>query len=194
MAGRPKRGEPSLTQERIVDEAWALVDREGLGGLSTRKPAEQLGVQSPALYWHVKNKRQLLGLMVERILENSIMALSDGLEWWEWMREAGKEQHRTLLAHRDGGMIAAINLPSGRLRSEVFTKAIERLEAAGFTRESAAAAWGGLASMVLGSVIYEQNLDTKDFAAAFGDPAQTFDYALETYIGGLRRRSAAQET
>lgn len=186
MAGRPKRGEATLSLERIIDEAWRLVNRDGLPGLSTRRLASELGVQSPALYWYVKNKRQLLGLMVERILEGSIATVPEHADWWEWMRTVGRAQHQSLLANRDGGLIAANSSPTDRMRNEVFANAIARLEQAGFSRSEAAAAWGGMASLVLGTVIYQQNDDTRQFAEAFGDAGSNFDVALSAYILGLR--------
>jgi len=186
LAGRPKRGEPLLSLERIVDKAWELVNREGMIGLSTRRLASELGVKSPALYWHFKSKQQLLGLMVESILEDSIAIAPPHPDWWEWMRTVGSAQHQSLLANRDGGLIAANSSPTDRMRNEVFTTAIGRMEQAGFSRTEAAAAWGGMASLVLGSVIYQQNDATRQFAETFGDAESNFDLALSTYILGLR--------
>ena len=37
-----------------------LLDAEGLDGVTTRKLAARLGVQSPTLYWHLPNKAALV--------------------------------------------------------------------------------------------------------------------------------------
>ena len=50
----------ALDRERIVAEAVALLDAEGLDGVTTRKLAARLGVQSPTLYWHLPNKAALV--------------------------------------------------------------------------------------------------------------------------------------
>ncbi|MEW9526842.1 TetR/AcrR family transcriptional regulator C-terminal domain-containing protein [Agrobacterium radiobacter] len=42
-----------LTRERIVEEAIALIDDEGLAGFSVRALARRLHVYPTALYWHV---------------------------------------------------------------------------------------------------------------------------------------------
>ena len=42
-----------LTRERIVEEAIALIDDEGLTGFSVRALARRLQVYPTALYWHV---------------------------------------------------------------------------------------------------------------------------------------------
>lgn len=176
---------PKLTIDGIVDHAWNLVERDGLAGLSTRRLATELGVQSPALYWHVKNKKELLGLMIERVLEGSIASIPEEKDWRSWLYKVGLEQHRILLSHRDGGIIASVSAPTERMRNEVFKNAIDRLVHNGVARERAAAIWGGLASLVLGAVIYQQNQDVRAFARIFGEPETTFKIALEAYVKGL---------
>jgi TetR/AcrR family tetracycline transcriptional repressor len=192
MAGRPKKGDHGLDLDRIVDAAWALVDREGVDALSTRSLASDLNVKGPALYWHVRNKQQLLSLMVERALGKTIVPTSPDVPWWEWMRTIGREQRRTFLAHRDSGIIASLAPPTDRLRDEIFPEAIKPLMDAGFTRSEAASAFGGLASFVLGAVIYEQHPETRNFLLAYHDPDVAFEFALDAYVRGLRERLEAK--
>ena len=56
-----------LSLERIVDAAVALADREGLGALSMRRVATELGVGTMSLYRHVPGKGELLDLMLDRV-------------------------------------------------------------------------------------------------------------------------------
>jgi AcrR family transcriptional regulator len=44
----------SLTRRQIVDAAMDILRNYGLGDLSMRRLARDLGVQPGALYWHVK--------------------------------------------------------------------------------------------------------------------------------------------
>ena len=46
---------PRLTLDQLVQAAIALLDEHGLDGLTTRGLAARLGVQSPALYWYVRD-------------------------------------------------------------------------------------------------------------------------------------------
>ena len=57
-----------LTRDTVLRAALELLDEVGIDGLSTRKLAERLGVQSPTLYWHFKNKGELLDAMAEAIM------------------------------------------------------------------------------------------------------------------------------
>src|SRR2546423_13217331 len=79
---------PLLSREGIVAAALALVDAEGLDGLSTRRLAAELGVSGPSLYNHVATKDELIDAVVD-----SVVAGVDGLAfaglgpppgWCEW--------------------------------------------------------------------------------------------------------------
>jgi AcrR family transcriptional regulator len=65
----PRRGpKPSLTLERIVTEAIALADAEGLANLSMQHLAERLSCAKMALYRYVPGKAELVALMVDAAL------------------------------------------------------------------------------------------------------------------------------
>lgn len=184
-AGRPRRGNVALDLDRIIDQAWAVVDTDGFSGLSTRSLAAALDVQSPALYWHVKSKEQLLSLMMEHLLQDSLDHISRNLHWTDWLREVGRGQRHLLLSHRDSGMIAMLAPPTERLRTELFPKMFQPLMAAGLPPESASAAAGALAGLVLGWVIYEQRPETRAFVESFHSSNEAFEFALDAFVTGL---------
>src|ERR1700761_2345616 len=63
---RPRRGpKPSLSLERIVAEAIALADADGLANLSMQHLAERLGCAKMALYRYVPGKAELVALMLD---------------------------------------------------------------------------------------------------------------------------------
>ncbi|HEX3752721.1 MAG TPA: TetR family transcriptional regulator, partial [Streptosporangiaceae bacterium] len=61
-----------VTRERIVAAALELLDEAGLDGLALRRLAERLGIRAPTLYWHVRDKRELLDLLAGAILEEAL--------------------------------------------------------------------------------------------------------------------------
>lgn len=187
-AGRPRKDENNLDVDRIVEAAWAVVDREGLAALSTRKVAAELGVKSPALYWHLKSKQELLSLMLERAIRESMRSPPPDLPWWEWLRAYAREQRRMLLQHRDSGQIASIAPPTEYLRTQLMPQAMAPMLDAGLSREEAVAAVGSLASFVLGSIIYEQNESTRKFALSFIALEESFERGLDCFIRGLKER------
>lgn len=56
----PERREDALSRERIVDAAIELLDDEGEDGLTFRALAARLSTGAGAIYWHIKNKDELL--------------------------------------------------------------------------------------------------------------------------------------
>jgi TetR/AcrR family tetracycline transcriptional repressor len=51
----------------VVDAGVAIVEADGLVGLSMRTLSEKLGVSVTSIYWHVGNKEALLDALVERM-------------------------------------------------------------------------------------------------------------------------------
>lgn len=67
IAANPEsRSRPRLSLERIVNEALAVLDEEGLDDLTTRNLARRLGVTQPALYSHVANLDELRAAVAAR--------------------------------------------------------------------------------------------------------------------------------
>ncbi|MGE0788144.1 MAG: TetR/AcrR family transcriptional regulator C-terminal domain-containing protein [Sandaracinaceae bacterium] len=62
----PERG--SLSRERILGAALAIVDRDGLDAISMRRLGEVLGVEAMSLYHHVPNKAAILDGIFETVL------------------------------------------------------------------------------------------------------------------------------
>ena len=94
-----------LTKAAIVQAALDLLDETGMDGLTVRALASRLGVQAPALYWHVRNKQALLDEMATQIwrqIGDVMVALPAALPWRELMATYAATVRRELLAHRDG--------------------------------------------------------------------------------------------
>jgi len=94
-----------LTKAAIVQAALDLLDEAGMDGLTVRALAARLGVQAPALYWHVRSKQALLDEMATQIWRQigDVMAgLPADLPWREVMRTYAATVRQELLRHRDG--------------------------------------------------------------------------------------------
>jgi TetR/AcrR family tetracycline transcriptional repressor len=94
-----------LTKTAIVQAALDLLDEAGMDGLTVRALASRLGVQGPALYWHVRSKQALLDEMATTIWRQigEVMAgLPADLPWPEVMAAYAATVRAELLRHRDG--------------------------------------------------------------------------------------------
>ncbi|MCU6479993.1 AcrR family transcriptional regulator [Arthrobacter silviterrae] len=171
-----------LTREQVIDTAYGILRDFGLADLSMRRLARDLGVQPGALYWHVKNKQDLLGVLSVMILAPAGVEEVDGkvsrnsggsggsgpigdgsglstggvAASIEGIRQAAKDIRNALLAVRDGAEVVALThaLDPGALA------ALHSLAAsfAGAGLPEAQAEWAGTALVhyILGTVTDEQ--------------------------------------
>ena len=63
-----RRNAIPLTRDRVVAAALALVDADGLSGLSTRKLGQALGCEAMSIYHHFASKQHLLDALVDAAL------------------------------------------------------------------------------------------------------------------------------
>jgi TetR/AcrR family tetracycline transcriptional repressor len=97
---------PALDQARIVESALALLDEAGIDDLSMRSLAAKLGVKAASLYWHVRDKDELLCLLADEICR-PIREPDRKEHWQKRIGNLGGEYRRVLLAHRDAARVVA---------------------------------------------------------------------------------------
>jgi TetR/AcrR family transcriptional regulator, tetracycline repressor protein len=105
----------AVTRDGIVAGGLALLDEGGLEGLTLRRLADRLGIRAPTLYWHVRDKRELLDLMVSVIMDEALADWREprpGQPWWDWLAGRARALRAGLLAHRDGALMLAGNRPT----------------------------------------------------------------------------------
>ena len=93
-----------IHRELVVAEALDLLDEVGLDGVSTRRLAQRLGVEQPALYWHFSGKHALLVAMAEEAMTplTSAPLPTPGDDWQAWFLENYRRFRRTLLLQSAG--------------------------------------------------------------------------------------------
>ena len=164
----------AMDRERIVDEALALLNEVGIDKLSTRKLAERLGVQQPALYWHFKNKSALLDAVNSAMLARyHTNRPQPGQDWVEFTYANARSIRSTLLAVRDGARLTAGTRPSTAEFAD--TEAVLQLYVdAGFSASEAFGIAISITRYVVGYVLEEQGERERDLldsdAEAQGDP------------------------
>jgi AcrR family transcriptional regulator len=71
-SGAPVDGRRRMSAEEIAQAALALLHREGLGSLSMRRLAEELGIGTMTLYGYFRNKRELLDAVIDAAAEDFV--------------------------------------------------------------------------------------------------------------------------
>src|SRR3954452_20573678 len=86
----PAKDKKPLTRDAIVDAALVLLEREGIQGLSMRKLAQELDAGAAPVYWHVGDKEELWGLLLDRIVGESQVPEPAPEHWQEQVKELGR--------------------------------------------------------------------------------------------------------
>ncbi|MFC4403424.1 TetR/AcrR family transcriptional regulator [Gracilibacillus xinjiangensis] len=92
MAAR-RAVEQELTQQMIIDVAHKLFVEEGYQNVSMRKIAKSLGYSHGAIYYHFKNKADLLTAMVDQ----DFAMINNEMDKLEQLNLSKKEKLRQLL-------------------------------------------------------------------------------------------------
>lgn len=75
------KGRMPLSRDRVLSSAIGLADNEGIGALTMRRLAKELGVEAMTLYHYVANKDDMLDGMVDLVA--SEVELPDGGGDWK---------------------------------------------------------------------------------------------------------------
>jgi AcrR family transcriptional regulator len=92
------RRRETLNRDRVLRAAVALADEVGVGAVSMRRLAQQLGVVPMALYKHVADKEELLDGMVDAVL-GEIEPPDPALDWQAAVRQRVLSARRAVLRH-----------------------------------------------------------------------------------------------
>jgi TetR/AcrR family transcriptional regulator, tetracycline repressor protein len=148
----------ALDRKIVIATALKLLDEVGLEALTLRRLAEKLGVQAPAIYWHFKNKQDLLDEMATTVMrdESERLRTKTHLPWEAWLLWYGRSVRRMFLGYRDGArMVSGTRLTDPSLY-ESMEAALGKLVSAGFTSYDATVILSTVYSYAVGFVIEEQ--------------------------------------
>jgi len=180
----------TLDRQRIVAEAVALLDAEGLDGVTTRKLAARLGVRSPTLYWHLPNKAALVTAIADAILDQQFGQMSPAepdQHWQDWLSGLAERLRRALLAHPDGARVISASQLS-RTMAAISELAMSTLVARGIPLRQARVIVLTVERFTVGHVLEEQAprpdaAALKDFdMAAFTEQHPTVMAAVTEYF------------
>jgi TetR/AcrR family transcriptional regulator, tetracycline repressor protein len=209
-----------LDRPVILHHAFQILNESGPESLTLRRLAKALGVQAPAIYWHFKNKQELLDEMGTQVLREAIAqpSGSEAAESWQvWAMAYGLGLRRILLRYREGARIFSGTYLTDTTVYDAMEASLRILTSAGFSLREAVAGMGTLYSYAIGFVIEEQavqpppkqtgtrydlamrnqriNKETHPLAYAAGEELFTrydsrFHAGLELIVNGMARKLA----
>ena len=145
-----------VTRDRAIDVAIEIADAGGIDSLSMRKLATALGVEAMSIYYHVKNRDEILDGMLDRIYaEFSTPRAGD--EWRPAMR-ARAESTRTVLSRHPWVISIKARTSPGPATLGHLDSTIGCLRAAGFSMSAVGHALSMIDSYTHGFAQQEQSL------------------------------------
>jgi TetR/AcrR family tetracycline transcriptional repressor len=181
-----------LERAIVIAEALALLDEVGLDSVSTRRLARRLGVEQPSLYWHFRNKGELLTAMAEAAMApHAAQPLPmPGDDWREWFLENTRSFRRTLLLRRDGARLHAGLVPGKDL--DRIGRKMAFLITSGMSQRDAQMAMLAASRFTVGSVLEEQAdaaTDDMNTGVPWIDHETAFEAGLALILDGMQRRT-----
>lgn len=202
-APRKPSSKAPLTREMIVEAALRVLDAEGMDGLSMRRVGEELGAGAASIYWHVRNKDELLQLVFERVVGEAELPPPDPSHWQEQLGMLAVQMRAILKSHRDVARISLGRVPSGPAIALLTEWLFTLLKPVGIP-DKVIAYLGDLFGLYVGAFAFEESLDAgpvtgpgmsgEEFVAMLKDyvmtlPADRFPHtrrAVDVIFGGDR--------
>lgn len=172
-----------LNKESIVDAAVLLLNSYGLSDMTMRRVAKQLEVAPGALYWHFKNKQELIDATARRVLAPLLEPDVQGSVEKQSAQDTCAQLRALMVSYRDGAEVVSAALSSPTLRSDLESIIAHSLntpdEVGAFT----------LLHFVVGAVLTEQTqLQLQELTGEEGasvDYQQRFSTGVQIIIVGL---------
>jgi TetR/AcrR family tetracycline transcriptional repressor len=130
---RPKV--PLISRRRALEAALQIADSEGLAALSMRRLGEALNVNGASLYYHFKNKEDILVGTTHLALADVTTPRSEHDSWRAWLPLNTRRTRQALIAH-PGLIPVMLRRASLGIGAKEVEASIRRLEAEGVPIEA----------------------------------------------------------
>ncbi|MEU2389637.1 TetR/AcrR family transcriptional regulator C-terminal domain-containing protein [Streptomyces sp. NPDC007369] len=143
----------TLTKEQIIRTAIELLDEEGLEGLNMRSLGKRLGAAATAVYWHVKNKDDLVLLVGDQVWDEIELPDLDAVDWRTAATRMALSLHAMLTRHPWLVQAFGYYLFYGPRKARHDDHTLAVFEAAGFSGPAADRAAASVFTYVLGNAL-----------------------------------------
>ncbi len=138
-----------LSRSAVVGRALQLADAEGIDAVTIRRLANELGVTPMALYWHFRNKEELIAGVADRIWSEIRSDVDPAAAWPLQLRSLLESLIDVLHTHPSASQVLLGADKLGPACRQVTEVALEVLHGAGFDAVHASeivksALWTGL--------------------------------------------------
>jgi AcrR family transcriptional regulator len=175
----------ALSREQIVAAAMAILDTEGVAGLSMRKLAARLGSGATSLYWHVPTKDDLVDLLIDEVWGEIDVPEPELAGWRAGALLFGHSLRSAVLRHPWLPEVMYTRPSIGPNAMSLGERGLVLFGAAGFSDHEVDLAMGSVMSYVLGTVSAE--VATREMVRKSGRTE-------ESWVGDLLEQAQAVAT
>jgi AcrR family transcriptional regulator len=144
-----------LTRERIISTAVELIEHEGVGALSMRRIATELGCGVMSLYNHVPGKVALLDGVTEYVLSGADFTTEPGASWEDQLRGLGRAFRQMGRDYPRCTMVVVSRPATSAIELRPMEHALATLRGAGLTGEDAIRVVRTFVAYAVGSLVRE---------------------------------------
>ncbi|ORI19838.1 hypothetical protein BJD99_00675 [Rhodococcus sp. 1163] len=137
MTSRTSPIKKRLTKDSVVEGALDVAHTQGLDGLTIRRLADTLGVSPMAIYWHVKNKDELLEAMGDRVCRDLELTVDPAGSWDEQLRTLLSDFMHVLARYPGAAPIVMPRMLYSDTGRQLMELSLGLLRSAGFTVQEA---------------------------------------------------------
>jgi AcrR family transcriptional regulator len=177
-SGSDGRTRERLSREAIAGGAVALADAEGLEAVTIRRLAQDHGVSPMALYWHFKDKDQLLDGIADQLFNDVDLPPVSTEPWPQQLRAVLQALLAALRPHPAVAGLVTSRILTSEEGLNIAERTLSHLREAGFSPEQAAE----IGSYLLGAVV---TLVTCEPGQRHGDDDEAHEDAIRVKAASL---------
>jgi TetR/AcrR family tetracycline transcriptional repressor len=169
---------PQLTRRSILKKAIDLMDRDGYAAFSMPRLGDELGIRTPSLYHHFRDRAELLAEVARTVvLETELPDRREDTGWMEYFVELSVNFRRTILRHPNTAPVLLQFLPREILTSLYEQSAVILVETTTIPLAAHVLVLDGLERLVLGHALIESAAPGDG-----GDPFPNIDAARQPQL------------
>lgn len=164
----PKLAADRLTREKISGAALEIADSEGFAAVSMRRIASRLGVSTMSLYYYIRTKADLVALMDDALMGETLVPEGQLPSEWREALTAIARRTRDVFTRHPWALLSLQGAPPGPNAMRHFEQSLEAVEQAPLSLK------GKLALLQLvDDFVFGHSLRTAERDSLGGDPDLT---------------------
>ena len=159
LSSVPTTDRGPLSRDEIVAAAIRLIDEGGMEAFSMRRLGQELDSGATSLYWHVRNKDELIDLILDVVIGEVAADFEATVDpdatWREQLAEVARSLRRVLLRHRHIAPLLGERPTLGPNALDAAERVMGILIRAGFDDRTTSLASGALINYASGFALFE---------------------------------------